>query len=86
MVAAFDKAKGFFVTLLKAPAATYGVTLPLTRESPDAVVNSAFRNASGKELGTMSKLVLLAQALFFVCRRGSETTHRCSESSLNPKM
>ena len=53
------------VLLLKLSAATHGVTMQLTREPPDALVNSAFRNVSGKGLGTMWKLVLLARALFF---------------------
>ena len=53
MVSAVDKANRFSVSLLRIPAATHGATLLLTRESPDAVANSAFRYASGKEFGTM---------------------------------
>ena len=46
MVSAIDKAKTFLVSLLQALATTYGVTVQLTRKSPDAAVSSAFRKVS----------------------------------------
>ena len=46
MVSAIDKAKRALVSLLKALAVTYSVTLKLTSDSPDAEMRTAFRKVS----------------------------------------
>ena len=48
MVSSVDQAKRSLVTLLKALAVTYVVTLVLTRDSDDAMIRSAFRKVSRK--------------------------------------
>ena len=46
MVSALDKLKRALVTLLKTLATAYGLTVTLTRESPDKDVTAAYRKVS----------------------------------------
>ena len=48
MVSASDHAKRVLVSLLRTLAATYGVVLQLSRDSPDVDIRSAFKKVSRK--------------------------------------
>ena len=48
MIPAIDSARRSLVALLKALAKTYGVVLALSRDSPDAQINTAVRKVSLK--------------------------------------